>query len=241
MKAFVIALVDQSYEPLTRSIEKTESPLELHWLPATTPLTIKDDRKAFPKFRWTWPMLATQDGLCMETGVFKFVYQAKEYSKKIACSLSHMKAWQKCVDLDEPIVIFEADAVVKRKIDIRSIMYEYSYQCNAPDQAFVIGLNDPRGATRRAGTYHAKQVEYGEGINPVSTVNESGENPVPQGLAGNSAYYITPTGAKNLLQGAEEYGMWPNDAFMCKELFPFLRQAYPYYTTISGTESTTTR
>ena len=228
MKAFVIALVDQSYEPLTRSIEKTESPLELHWLPATTPLTIKDDRKAFPKFRWTWPMLATQDGLCMETGVFKFVYQAKEYSKKIACSLSHMKAWQKCVDLDEPIIIFEADAVVKRKIDIR-------------DQAFVIGLNDPRGATRRAGTYHAKQVEYGEGINPVSTVNESGENPVPQGLAGNSAYYITPTGAKNLLQGAEEYGMWPNDAFMCKELFPFLRQAYPYYTTISGTESTTTR
>tara|TARA_R110000823_G_scaffold19181_11_gene59305 strand:- start:2207 stop:2665 length:459 start_codon:yes stop_codon:yes gene_type:complete len=152
-----------------------------------------------------------------------------------------MKAWQKCVDLDEPIVIFEADAVVKRKIDIRSIMYEYSYQCNAPDQAFVIGLNDPRGATRRASTYHAKQVEYGEGINPVSTVNESGENPVPQGLAGNSAYYITPTGAKNLLQGAEEYGMWPNDAFMCKELFPFLRQAYPYYTTISGTESTTTR
>lgn len=241
MKAFVIALVDQSYEPLTRSIEKTESPLELHWLPATTPLTIKDDRKAFPKFRWTWPMLATQDGLCMETGVFKFVYQAKEYSKKIACSLSHMKAWQKCVDLDEPIIIFEADAVVKRKIDIRSIMYEYSYQCNAPDQAFVIGLNDPRGATRRASTYHAKQVEYGEGINPVSTVNESGENPVPQGLAGNSAYYITPTGAKNLLQGAEEYGMWPNDAFMCKELFPFLRQAYPYYTTISGTESTTTR
>ena len=229
MKAFVIALVDQSYEPLTRSIEKTESPLELHWLPATTPLTIKDDRKAFPKFRWTWPMLATQDGLCMETGVFKFVYQAKEYSKKIACSLSHMKAWQKCVDLDEPIIIFEADAVVKRKIDI------------SPDQAFVIGLNDPRGATRRAGTYHAKQVEYGEGINPVSTVNESGENPVPQGLAGNSAYYITPTGAKNLLQGAEEYGMWPNDAFMCKELFPFLRQAYPYYTTISGTESTTTR
>jgi GR25 family glycosyltransferase involved in LPS biosynthesis len=237
MKAFVIALVDQSYEPLTRSIEKTESPLELHWLPATTPLTIKDDRKAFPKFRWTWPMLATQDGLCMETGVFKFVYQAKEYSKKIACSLSHMKAWQKCVDLDEPIIIFEADAVVKRKIDI------------APDQAFVgmpsncrvIGLNDPRGATRRASTYHAKQVEYGEGINPVSTVNELGENPVPQGLAGNSAYYITPTGAKNLLQGAEEYGMWPNDAFMCKELFPFLRQAYPYYTTISGTESTTTR
>lgn len=229
MKAFVIALVGQSYEPLTRTIEKTGSPLELHWLPATTSETIKDDRKAFPKFKWTWPMLAEQDGLDMKTGVYKFVYQAKDQGKKVACSLSHMKAWQKCVDLDEPIVIFEADAVVKRKIDIAYI-----------DQ-HVIGLNDPRGATRRAGTYHAKQVEYGEGINPVSTVNESGDNPVPQGLAGNSAYYITPVGAKKLLQGAEEYGMWPNDAFMCKELFPFLRQAYPYYTTISGAESTTTR
>jgi GR25 family glycosyltransferase involved in LPS biosynthesis len=229
MKAFVIALVDQPYEPLTRSIEETESPLELHWLPATTPLTIKDDRKAFPNFAWTWPMLSSQDGLDMKTGLYKFVYQAQDQGKKVACSLSHMRAWQKCVDLDEPIVIFEADAVITRKLDFSEL-----------DGHKLVGLNDPRGATRRSDTFHNIASSY-LGVQGVPTVNRADENPVPQGIAGNSAYYIEPEGAKLLLKGADEYGMWPNDAFMCKELFPWIRIVYPYYTKVRPTVSTTTR
>ena len=35
--------------------------------------------------------------------------------------------------------------------------------------------------------------------------------------------------------------MWPNDAVMCKQLFPTLQVVYPYYTTIQhGLKSTTT-
>ena len=64
--------------------------------------------------------------------------------------------------------------------------------------------------------------------------------PYPQGLAGHSAYYIEPEGAKELLDKVETYGMFPNDAYMCRELFPWIRVVYPYYTRISGESSTTT-
>ena len=226
MKAFVIALEGQSYERLSKTI----GDIELEEFRATTPETIKDDRKLFSKFNWTWPLHSTQDGLDMKTGLYKFVYQAEDQGKKVACSLSHMRLWQKCVELDEPIIVFESDAVVTRKID--PFFFE---------GIKVLGLNDPRGATRRSNVFHDKLVTKGEGMHPVPTVNNADENPVPQGLAGNSAYYIEPEGAKLLLDGADEYGMWPNDAFMCKELFPWIRTVYPYYTKISGAESTTTR
>ena len=65
---------------------------------------------------------------------------------------------------------------------------------------------------------------------------------VPQGLAGNSAYMISPKAAKKLLNKVKEIGMWPNDALMCKQMFPWLEVVYPYYTTIQkGLTSTTTQ
>ena len=32
---------------------------------------------------------------------------------EVACMQSHMKAWQRCVDLNEPVIVLEDDAVVK--------------------------------------------------------------------------------------------------------------------------------
>ena len=53
---------------------------------------------------------------------------------------------------------------------------------------------------------------------------------------------MTPLIASKLLYSVEEFGMWPNDALMCKQLFPQLKVIYPYYTTIQhGLKSTTTQ
>ena len=63
---------------------------------------------------------------------------------------------------------------------------------------------------------------------------------VPQGLAGNSAYVIKPEGAKKMLALADEHGMWPNDALMCKQLIPTLGVTRNFYTRVQGLRSTTT-
>ena len=63
---------------------------------------------------------------------------------------------------------------------------------------------------------------------------------IPQGLAGNSAYIVKPRGARNLLNAVHKYGLWPNDALMCKQIIPNIGVTTSFYTTLQGTPSTTT-
>jgi GR25 family glycosyltransferase involved in LPS biosynthesis len=65
------------------------------------------------------------------------------------------------------------------------------------------------------------------------------DDKIPQGLAGNSAYIIKPEGARRLLELVKEYGLWPNDAIMCRQLISKLGITKTYYTKVQGLESTT--
>ena len=64
---------------------------------------------------------------------------------------------------------------------------------------------------------------------------------VPQGLAGNSAYFIKPEGAEQMISLVYKYGMWPNDALMCRQLVNGLGVTRKFYTKVQGLKSTTTR
>ena len=63
---------------------------------------------------------------------------------------------------------------------------------------------------------------------------------VPQGLPGNSAYIIKPNAAKKLVNLVNEYGLWPNDAIMCKQLIFEMGCTKKHFTQVQGTRSTTT-
>jgi hypothetical protein len=77
-------------------------------------------------------------------------------------------------------------------------------------------------------------------VHVVEGVNTSDEN-VPDGLAGNSAYVITPAAAKKASKLQSSIGIWPNDALLCKQLFPEnLKSYYPYITKVEQRRSTTT-
>lgn len=238
MRAFVIKIKGKQVpetKALQQSIKDTQSPLQFNIWDATTPDTFQRDlgrlKYLNPKdWKWTWPVTHRQDGLDLKTGIHKFVYAAANQEKKVATSLSHVMLWDTCVQLDEPIVIFEADALLTRRFDPDTL-----------EGYNVVGLNDPRGATRRGQLFH-QIVSSKDGVQPAPTINQPGEPPKPQGLAGHSAYYITPKGAKELLDRVKDIGMWPNDAYMCKEIFPWIRVVYPYFTRVQqGIESTTTR
>ena len=62
---------------------------------------------------------------------------------------------------------------------------------------------------------------------------------VPQGIAGNSSYYMNPRGAREMVSLVEKYGAWPNDALMCRQLVGTLGQTKKYYTYVQGLQSTT--
>lgn len=202
-------------------------------------LVVGDPTKGLRQhLRWTWPIDPREERLDIETGLHLRPYKAADPEKVIACTISHMRAWLYCIKHDKDIIIFEHDAVQARQFD-------YSRVCQKYPNFGITSLNSPAGATRRASIFHARLSELHD-VDPTqflySTPGVNGKNdrPVPQGLPGNSAYVIQPWAARKLLEKTIEIGMWPNDALICREFFPWIKSIYPYVTRVQGTKSTTT-
>lgn len=241
IRGYIISIVNhhestQATRNLVESIRNTKSEIEPIIFPATVPGTIQEDLKKIEHIdttglEWTYPTKPSEDGLDMKSGLTLHHYKTANLSNRIACMVSHMRCWQEVINRDEPIIVFEHDAVVTRQFKEKDVLTDEF-------KGGIIGLNNPIGATRRASVFHEKASSK-NGLSQVPSVDNQD---VPQGLAGNSAYLITPKGAKKLLSKVREVGMWPNDAVMCKQFFPWLQVVYPYYTDIQkGLKSTTTR
>jgi GR25 family glycosyltransferase involved in LPS biosynthesis len=145
---------------------------------------------------------------------------------RVGCAMSHYLLWRKCVELDVPILVLEHDAVFIRELP-------------EIDFAGICQINDPDGATRR-GKWWSDQIRgRPAGVYPKTWVTD--DKRVPDGLAGNSAYLIKPRAAKELIEKCHEIGLWPNDAIMCAQFFPYLQELCPPVTRVMQEQSTTSR
>jgi GR25 family glycosyltransferase involved in LPS biosynthesis len=241
IRGYIISIVNHhestlATRNLVESIRNTKSEIEPIIFPATIPGTIQEDLKKIEHIdttglEWTYPTKPSEDGLDMKSGLTLHHYKTANLSNRIACMVSHMRCWQETISRDEPIIVFEHDAIVTRQFKEKDVLTDEF-------KGGIIGLNNPIGATRKASVFHEKTSSK-NGLSQVPSVDNQD---VPQGLAGNSAYLITPKGAKKVLSKVREVGMWPNDAVMCKQFFPWLQVVYPYYTDIQkGLKSTTTK
>lgn len=231
MQAFVITLQDDensvsAADKLIKSSEKHENDFVVEKFDAVTPDQVSD-MMSQKKLKWNWPWKTLE--MDMQSGITKQPYLTANRNKRIACFLSHYLLWEKCAALNESIIVFEHDALINRKIriDLLEAFMQYT----------VIGLNDPRRATRKSDIYHQKvQEQNGFVVNcPKIDFDQ-----IAQGLAGNSAYYLKPDGARKLIDLVNYYGAWPNDAIMCRQLMPrVLGQCKQYLTSLQSMESTT--
>ena len=218
-----------------QSIKETKSNLIPVVLHATTPETLVEDLKAFglTKSDWTYPKRTHEKKIDIKTGLHVTGYAAQDLDKVISCTVSHMRAWYYSMMSNASICVFEHDAYLTRKLN---------YHPNFKKMG-IIGLNDPRGATRKSGVYLDKVMHATRTEDPALTYVDvpwiDDNQDQPQGLAGNSAYIVSPQAAKKLLDKINDIGLWPNDALMCKQLFTYLKQAYPFYTKLQGVQSTT--
>ena len=177
------------------------------------------------KIQWNYPW--TKSHIDIATGLRKSPYETADPKKRMACFMSHYRLWELCVQHDEPYMILEHDAQFVRKLELKTL-HDSKYS--------VVSLNDPRGATRRSLAYHEAISQ-----NVISPAPWIDTHEVPQGLPGNSAYFIKPKGATKLLKLVEEFGAWPNDAIMCKQLMSgMLGCLGKYATTVQNTQKSTT-
>lgn len=221
------------------SIIKSQSDLDVYILPATVPNTLDRDlsKLGMGNLHYSYPVKG-QTKNDITTGLTLTGYNAVDTAKVYSCTVSHLRCWIECIELDQPIIVLEHDALFLRRFRYQDIEHIF--------KGGVLGLNNPLGATRRARDFHNQILhtyetrEDKENKNMVMTTPTIDTMTVPQGIAGNSAYVIKPFAAKALVKKMKELGGWPNDALMCKQLFPWLQVVYPYYTKVQGTKSSTT-
>ena len=237
LTAFVITMInDHASTVATRrciqSIKETNSQIDCFILNATTPSDLKEhlDIIGFSLNEWTYPKSPAETSINIKTGLKLTGYKATDYTKVVSCLVSHARAWYRAIEVNQPIMVLEHDCVFTKQFKWLDVCDNFT--------GGILGLNDPRGATRKAQLYHEKVVD--QKSSPVAEVPWIDSKDIPQGLAGNSAYIIKPSAAEHLIEKVKHIGLWPNDALMCKQLFPWLQQTYPYYTRVQGIKSSTT-
>lgn len=203
---------------------KNEFPIER--FDAIVPSEVKALMQHRYNIEWNYPWEG--EVLDFATGLAKKAYPTRNKDARIACALSHLALWEQCFDEREPILVLEHDAIFTKKLPYESLL---------KSRYGIIGINEPFGATRMATVFH-RMVQ--ESKTEVANVPRIDNINIPQGLAGNSAYIIKPWAAEEMLELVNEYGLWPNDALMCYQLFPLLGVSKTYYTKVQRTASTTT-
>jgi hypothetical protein len=232
MKAFVITL-DSNITSEAGSIECIRSSHAVGNDFVVTPyraIQSKDAMAALNKegIKWTYPW--SQPKLDFASGLKLSPYNTRDKGKRVGCFMSHYNLWKMAADSTDPILVLEHDALFTKRLEYDTIL-DNNYG--------VIGINDPRGATRKSAVYHTM---IGESRWPVQPVPRIDDVMIPQGLAGNSAYIIKPWAAKHVINKVKEIGAWPNDALLCYQIFgiAFLGVTKNYYTRVQGLPSTTT-
>ncbi len=230
MKAYAIVIKGNEvslngYDALVKSSKSVGNKFEIENFEATT-ADFANVSLTGNGLKWTYPW----EGQTIDfaSGLVLSAYPTAYRERRIACFMSHYRLWHQCKKLNEPILIMEHDAIFVHKLDPDSII-KSKYD--------VIGINNPLMATRKANLFHKLVKEGTDEIQPVPAIDEFN---IPQGLAGNSAYIIKPTGANNLIEASNQYGAWPNDALMCKQIIPNLGVTRKFYTKVQGLPSTTT-
>lgn len=230
MKTYAIVIRDHEisehgFNGLLTSSFKVNNNFEVNRFNAIVPDQVDNLLKEY-NIQWNYPWQG--ETIDFASGLTKRAYVTARPKARIAAALSHYTLWKKVSEMDEPVLILEHDACFTYKLDLK-------LHTLVGD---IIGINNPLGCTRKARVYYQKIIDNQYLYQRAPYVDN--EN-VPQGLAGNSAYIIKPSGAKKMLKLVDEFGLWPNDAIMCNQLIPNLYVTRKFYTTIQNLKSTTTQ
>ena len=227
MKAYVITLAHSQYskESADRCIKSAKEigGIDVAKYSAVGKMA-SEEVAEYEGLKWTWAGNNDKSFTDPKTGLKHFPYKTDDIRKKIGCFMSHYFLWQKCVEDNEDYLILEHDAVFVHPLP--SII---SFKG-------ICMINDPTGATPRGRQWADTMKKRGDGVHKKTIIFNDGR---PDGLAGNSAYIVKPWACKELINKTKEVGMWPNDAIMCRQLFPYLEEYYPFITVVRQGKSTT--
>jgi len=144
--------------------------------------------------------------LKIPTHLFKDEYS--RYLNVLSCFLSHYHLWLKCLELEQPIIIFEHDAVVVDSIPV-----------NKPF-SHLMSIGKP--------SYGKFNTGLTLGVNKLFSKRY---------LPGAHAYMLKPSGAYALTKAALSVAR-PTDVFLNSDTFPWIEEYYPWPVEVRDTFTT---
>ena len=232
MKAYCITIRDNKisetgFTNLVESSGMVRNDFEINRFDAVTPKDVDMLMKTL-EIEWNYPWdKKIYDPTLKLT---KTPYATKNRKAKIACAISHYLLWKRSVEQNQPILILEHDALFLKQFDPAPLLGSKIYK--------IFGINSPINATRKAKEFDRIIQSDQRAIQQVPEIDEPH---IPQGLAGGSAYLVKSNGAQRLVDAVDKYGLWPNDALVCYQLFgDILAVTKTYYTKVSNNLPSTT-
>lgn len=219
---------ENAFNVILNSSKKVGNEFEIEKFDAITPETMnKTMEECGIVWNYPWGTSVYDE----DTKMRKIPYAAREQKSRIACGVSHYMLWKQCAAGNEPYLILEHDAQFIEKLPYQEILAETDLE--------IIGINHPKRATRSDDIFNNMVNANPDKYQKAPQIDKTLE--CPQGIAGNSAYILRPSGAKKLVEAVHKYGLWPNDAIMCRQLFDLLGVTKTYYTTIQNIGSSTSK
>jgi len=139
----------------------------------------------------------------VNTGGFRDIENHSHGDAAAGCFLSHFTLWEKCIELNKPIIIFEHDAVITDKIP--------SYILDGTGFDKLVNLGVPGHDAYKIPEFTGVGLLYSSW---------------PQ-FKGTHAYAIKPAGATAVINQARKTTT-AADMFLNSNTFPFLEELYPW-------------
>lgn len=124
-----------------------------------------------------------------------------------ACFASHYCLWNRCVQLDEKIIILEHDGVILKKLN--EIYAQVDDVCHLdPNRPYSKNYDEKLLKPQADGI-----VDFGDSNKWTSDRTFTGQH-----FAGTYAYIISPSGANKVINFVKTYGAWESDRLLGKNV-----------------------
>lgn len=167
-----------------------------------------------------------------------YAYETEQqpmYHTKKSCFFNHVLFWEKVVELNEPMIFLEHDAICVRKYDYPEF-----------DEVLVLNLDAAFKHNKNLWKKHAHSYIYKDKqatVRPlVSSLKYWKDNIFKGGylIPGTAAYAITPKGANRLLNSMQTHG-WDQSDFFINTKNVNIEYSDPQYFKFSGPNMSTSK
>ena len=126
----------------------------------------------------------------------------------IGCFLSHYSLWKKCVEENNPIAVFEYDAIVINDVDV-GILNQFDDYLNLDFSRHLYLKDIPLYVSKLISVNSVKTVKLEE---DKKTLNKNSYKYMNRNhIKGAYSYILKPSGAKKLIEGVKRDGVVPAD------------------------------